>query len=740
MKRGAARRVPGPAGRAPRPAVPPRLTTWALLLIAAHVALASWGALRNSVTFDENFHVPAGVAIVVHRNFNGSVAQPPAAKALYGAAALAAGARAPGRSAITGDEFTLGRAFAELNRDRYSRVYLAARAVGVLFSALLAWLVWRLATRMHGPRGGLLSLAAYAFAPEALAHAGLAGIDMPFALGTTASVAAFWCFARSGRWRWFAATALALGLTLATRFNAYQLGVAFVLIALIGTALGRVRRPARLWTGIALLPLTSLLALNLAYLGQAPLRPLRELPVRSHAFQALRERLPGLRLPVPEAALAGLDYLALLATPGERDTYLFGEVRRGPVWSYFPVALALKWPLGLLGLIALRIGTSVTRRASARRRWNDAFVLVPAVVVLGATMLAQVNAGVRYLFPMLPLLCVGCGGLLAPGAGGRAARAARTARAVRCREPPTCDTLPHPCPATSSSRSAHPRTPRSRACHGPRSLARLRHVLHELGSCVVAYSGGVDSSVLLRVAHEVLGGRAVGVIGRSDSYARRELEAALTQAASFGAAVEIVTTGELSDPAFASNPVNRCYHCKNELFRRLGEVRARHGAAAVLDGTIADDARDYRPGRHAAAERAVRSPLAELGFTKAEVRAVARHFGLASHDKPASPCLASRIPHGTAITSEGLAMVEAGEQALHALGFRECRVRHFGDTARIEVPLADLPRLLERPVRERAIEALKRAGFTVVTLDLEGFRSGSLNPLPGRNLGGEPPA
>ena len=245
----------------------------------------------------------------------------------------------------------------------------------------------------------------------------------------------------------------------------------------------------------------------------------------------------------------------------------------------------------------------------------------------------------------------------------------------------------------------------------PEKLARLRHLLRELGSCVVAYSGGVDSSVLLRVAHEVLGGRAVGVIGRSDSYARRELEAALTQAASFGAAVEIVTTGELSDPAFASNPVNRCYHCKNELFRRLGEVRARHGAAAVLDGTIADDARDHRPGRQAAAEHTVRSPLAELGFTKAEVRAVARHLGLASHDKPASPCLASRIPYGTAITSEGLAMVEAGEEALRALGFRECRVRHFGATARIEVPLADLPRLLERPVRERAHRGAETGGL-----------------------------
>jgi pyridinium-3,5-biscarboxylic acid mononucleotide sulfurtransferase len=267
-------------------------------------------------------------------------------------------------------------------------------------------------------------------------------------------------------------------------------------------------------------------------------------------------------------------------------------------------------------------------------------------------------------------------------------------------------------------------------------LARLRELLRDLGSCVVAYSGGVDSSLLLCVAHDVLGARAVGVIGRSDSYARHELEAALTQAASFGATVEQVTTGELSDPAFASNPVDRCYHCKSELFDRLAEVRRRAGAAAVLDGTIADDAGDWRPGRRAADERAVRSPLAELGFTKADVRSAAASFGLASHDKPASPCLASRIPYGTVITPENLARVEAGEAALRALGFRECRVRHYGDTARIEVPLADIGGLMSPGVRERALAALKAAGYSFVTVDLEGFRSGSLNPGAHRGPGG----
>ncbi len=265
--------------------------------------------------------------------------------------------------------------------------------------------------------------------------------------------------------------------------------------------------------------------------------------------------------------------------------------------------------------------------------------------------------------------------------------------------------------------------------------ARLDHLRGWLGEwprVVVAYSGGVDSSVLLRVAHDVLGAACVGVIGRSDSYARRELELALAQAATFGARIEIVTTGELSDPNFASNPTDRCYHCKRELYARLAEVAAREGGAVVMDGTIADDLADWRPGRRAAAERDVRSPLAELGFRKADIRAVAAHLGLPSEAKPASPCLASRIPYGQSITAEALAQVERAEEALREAGFAELRVRHHGDVARIELPLADMSTLLRAPVRERIVGAVRAAGFRFVALDLEGFRSGSLNRgLPG---------
>ncbi len=264
------------------------------------------------------------------------------------------------------------------------------------------------------------------------------------------------------------------------------------------------------------------------------------------------------------------------------------------------------------------------------------------------------------------------------------------------------------------------------ALHWRERLERLRAELRALGRVVVAYSGGVDSSLLLRVACEVLGNRALGVIGRSDSYAARELALALEQAASFGAGVEVVTTGELADPAFRSNPADRCYHCKQALYRELQRVAARRGAV-ILDGTIADDLADWRPGRRAAEEHGVRSPLAALGFRKPDVRAAAAHYGLRSFDKPASPCLASRIPYGTEITKENLRMIERAEELLRSEGFRELRVRHHGDTARIEVPLAELPRLVEPALRQRVVHELTALGYRYVTLDLGGFRSGSLN-------------
>jgi uncharacterized protein len=257
-------------------------------------------------------------------------------------------------------------------------------------------------------------------------------------------------------------------------------------------------------------------------------------------------------------------------------------------------------------------------------------------------------------------------------------------------------------------------------------LARLEALLGDLGNVVVAYSGGVDSSLLLKVATGVLGEKCLGVIGRSDSYSEDELRMALAQAAEFGTRVEVVSTGELADPNFRSNPVNRCYFCKTELYRELAVVASARGAV-ILDGTIADDVADWRPGRTAAAEAGVRSPLVECGFTKADVRAAAAHLGVRSAAKPASPCLASRIPYGMEITREALRQVELGERFLRSLGLSDVRLRHHGDVARIEAPISEATILLDPAVRERLIAELRGLGYRFIALDLEGFRSGSLN-------------
>lgn len=258
-------------------------------------------------------------------------------------------------------------------------------------------------------------------------------------------------------------------------------------------------------------------------------------------------------------------------------------------------------------------------------------------------------------------------------------------------------------------------------------VERLRERIRALGSCIVAYSGGVDSSVVLAVARAELGERALAVIGRSATYATSELTQALAQARAMGIEPRVVATAELDDPRFVDNPSNRCYFCKGELYVRLAAVARAEGFAAVLDGTNADDLGDHRPGRRAADEHRVLSPLAELGFTKTDVRALATALGLPSADKPAMPCLSSRFPYGTRITPALLAQVEAGEAWLRERGFREVRLRHHGTVARLELAGPDLVRLVAEPLRGECVAALRALGFAYVALDLQGFRSGSLN-------------
>ncbi len=256
---------------------------------------------------------------------------------------------------------------------------------------------------------------------------------------------------------------------------------------------------------------------------------------------------------------------------------------------------------------------------------------------------------------------------------------------------------------------------------------KLKEILAAMGSVVIAYSGGTDSTFVLKVAHDVLGENVIAMTAVSASLPASDRNEAMEIARQIGAKHILIETDEASDPDYLANTPNRCFFCKKETYGKLADYASIHGYSIIVDGTNADDTGDFRPGRRAAGEYHVRSPLLEAGLTKDEIRQLSRDLGLPNWDKPAAACLSSRVPYGTKITLEILSQVESAEAVLHGMGLRQLRVRHHGQVARIETEPTDFLRLIEK--RSEIVSKLNALGYTYVSLDLAGFRSGSMNDV-----------
>lgn len=256
---------------------------------------------------------------------------------------------------------------------------------------------------------------------------------------------------------------------------------------------------------------------------------------------------------------------------------------------------------------------------------------------------------------------------------------------------------------------------------------KLKEILVSYGSLLVAYSGGVDSSLLLKVAHDVLGGNILAVIAKSRTYTKEEGDNAIKFVKKLGVRYKVIRTEEFNDERFVSNPPGRCYYCKKELFSKLIDIAKKEGIKYVADGSNVSDLSDYRPGANASKEYGIKSPLRDAGFTKEDIRKLSKELKIPAWNKPALACLASRIPYGTRITADVLDRIEKGERYLKGLGLKQVRVRHHGDLARIEVDKCDIADLVDGGTADKIDKQFKKLGYHFVTIDLEGYRTGSMN-------------